>query len=68
MVVNDTKIFGKQMENKSLKMGNKSLLNIEKNIIRCEKTPYYDYKKLISFIKSISILKSNDVENSLDEE
>ena len=30
---------------------NKIWLNIEKNIIKWEKTPYYNYKKLLSFRK-----------------
>ena len=39
VVVNDEKIFQK--------MKIKSLLSIEKNIIKWEKTPYYNYKKLL---------------------
>ena len=41
MVVKDTKIYNN--------MKNKSYLSIEKNIIKSEKTPYYNYKKLFSF-------------------
>ena len=36
---------------------NKSLLSIEKNITKGEKTPYYNHKKLFSFRKSTSLLK-----------
>ena len=43
MVVKDTKI--------SWKMKNKRWLSIEKNIIKWEKSPYYNYKKLFSFKK-----------------
>ena len=39
MVVNDTKIYQGMI--------NKSLLGIEKNIIKQEKTPYYNYKKCL---------------------
>ena len=52
MVLNVTKI--------SQKMKNKSLLNIEKDIIKWEKTLYCNYKKLL--------LKNNDLESSFDEE
>ena len=38
-VVEDTKIYQK--------MKNKSLLSIEKNMIKWRKTPYYHYKKLL---------------------
>ena len=55
-------------------MENKSLLIIEKNIIKSEKTPYYNYKKLCSFTKSglfleerNYILKSNDLESYFHE-
>ena len=41
MVVKDTKIY--------YNIKNKSYLSIEKNIIKSEKTPYYNYKKLFSF-------------------
>ena len=60
MVMNDTKIYHK--------MKNKSLLSIEKNIIKWEEMPYYNYKKLYSFRKSTIILKSNDLKSSFDEE
>ena len=43
MVVKDTKI--------SHKLKNKSYLSIEKNIIKQEKAPYCNYKKLFSFRK-----------------
>ena len=39
MVAKDTKI--------SQKIKNKSLFNVEKNIIKWEKKPYYNYKKLL---------------------
>ena len=39
VVVNDTKIYQK--------MKNKSLLSKEKIFIKSEKTPYYNYKKLL---------------------
>ena len=39
MVVNDTKIYQGMI--------NKSLLGIEKNIIKQEKTPYFNYKKCL---------------------
>ena len=39
MVVKDTKIYQK--------MKNKSLLDIEKNVIKWEKTSYCNYKKLL---------------------
>ena len=39
MVVNDTKIYQQ--------MKNEGLLSIEKNIEKCEKTPYYNHKKLL---------------------
>ena len=39
MVVNDTKIYQK--------MENKSLMTIEKNVLKWVKTPYYNYKKLL---------------------
>ena len=42
------------------KMKNKSLWNVEENVIKSEKLPYYSCKKLFSFRKSIIILKSND--------
>ena len=60
IVLKDTKIYQT--------MKNKSLLNTEKNIIKWEKTPYYNYKKLFSFRKSKTILKSHDLESSFDEE
>ena len=43
IVVKDTKI--------SQKMKNKCWLSIEKNIIKQEVTPYYNYKKLLLFRK-----------------
>ena len=52
MVVNNTKIYQK--------MKNKCLMSIEKNIIKWEKTPNYNYKELFSFRKSTIISKSND--------
>ena len=52
MVMNDTKAYQK--------MRNKSLLSIEKIMIKRKKTPYYNYKKLFPFRKSTIILKSND--------
>ena len=42
MVVNDTKIYRT--------MKKKSFFSIEKNVIKQEKTPYYNYKKLL-FLK-----------------
>ena len=41
MVMNDTKIYQK--------IKNKSLLSIEKNIVKSEKTRYYDYNKQLFF-------------------
>ena len=41
MVVNETKIFQK--------MKNKSLLSIEKNILKYEKNLCYNYKKLLFY-------------------
>ena len=59
----DTKIYQK--------MKNRSLSSIERNIIKWERTPCYNEKKLFSFRKSGivsgSILKSNDLETSFDE-
>ena len=59
----DTKIYQK--------MKNRSLSSIEKNIIKWERIPCYNEKKLFSFRKSGivsgSILKSNDLETSFDE-
>ena len=52
MVVSNTKIFQK--------MKKKSLLSIEKNIIKWEKAPYYNYKTLFSFKKSKIIFLKND--------
>ena len=56
----DTKIYQK--------MKNRSLSSIEKNIIKWDRTPCYNEKKLFSFRKSgivsVSILKSNDLETS----
>ena len=43
MVVNETKMYQN--------MKNKSLWSIEKNIIKQEKTPYYNYKKLLYYFK-----------------
>ena len=57
MVVNDTKSYQK--------IENKSLLSIGKNIIKLEKMPYYNCKKLFPYP---IILKSNDLEYSFDEE
>ena len=52
-------------------MKNRSLSSIEKNIIKWERIPCYNEKKLFSFRKSGivsgSILKSNDLETSFDE-
>ena len=39
----------------------KGLLSIEKNITKCEKMPYYNYKKLFLFRKTTVTLKSNDI-------
>ena len=39
----------------------KGLLSIEKNIMKCEKMPYYNYKKLFLFRKTTITLKSNDI-------
>ena len=50
MVVNDTKIY--------LKMKIISLPSKEKNIIKWEKAPYYNYKNVI--------LKSNDLKSSFE--
>ena len=36
------------------------MLSIEKKIIKWEKTPDYNYKKLFLFRKSTVVLKSND--------
>ena len=43
--MNDTKIYQK--------MKNKSLLSMEKNIMKQEKMPYYNYKELILFFKNL---------------
>ena len=45
IVMNDTKIYQK--------MKNKSLLSMEKNIMKQEKMPYYNYKELILFFKNL---------------
>ena len=55
MVVKDTKIYNN--------MKNKSYLSIEKNIIKSEKTPYYNYKKLfhledLVFFKALANLRN----------
>ena len=55
MVVKDTKI--------SQKIKNKSLFNVEKNIIKWEKKPYYNYKKLL--FQEIATEKSLLIENKL---
>ena len=49
MAVNDRKIYQK--------MKNKSWLSIEKNVTKWENIPYYNYKKLFSFIKLCFFLK-----------
>ena len=54
MVMNDTKIYQK--------IKNKSLLSIEKNIVKSEKTHYYDYKKQLFFKKVMTWKKSFDGE------
>ena len=43
MLLNDSKIYQK--------MKNKSLLSIERNLIKWKKMPYYNYKKLFLFFK-----------------
>ena len=45
----------------------KSIASKKLRIIRWEKTPYYNYKKLFSFTKSTVILRKNDLENYFDE-
>ena len=45
IVMNNTKIYQK--------MKNKSLLSMEKNIMKQEKMPYYNYKELILFFKNL---------------
>ena len=59
MVMNDTKIYQN--------MKNKSFLSIEKNMIKWEKTPCYNLKKLFLFKKSTSILKRNVLKRCFDE-
>ena len=54
MVMNDTKIYQK--------IKNKSLLSIEKNIVKSEKTHYYDYNKQLFFKKVMTWKKSFDGE------
>ena len=44
------------------------LVEYRKYIIRLEKMPFYNYKKLFSFKKPTSILKSNDLKKLFDEE
>ena len=48
MVVKDTKIYWK--------MKNKGCLSIEKKYYKMRKTPYYNYRKLFSFRKSVFFL------------
>ena len=38
--------YGRERYKMPQKMKNKNLLSIEKNIIECEKTLYYNYKKV----------------------
>ena len=45
IVMNDTKMYQK--------MKNKSLLSMEKNIMKQEKMSYYNYKELILFFKNL---------------
>ena len=54
MVINNTKIYQK--------IKNKSLLSIEKNIVKSEKTRCYDYKKEL-FFKKVMTWKSFLMEN-----
>ena len=57
IVVNNTKNFEK--------MKNKSLLSIEKNIMKWENTFYYNYKKLLLFLEKVIIYKILLVKNRL---
>ena len=70
-LANDTKDFLKKKKKKKQQYGpeqyknlpvmkNKGLLSIEKNLIKREKVPYYNYDKIFSFRKSTIILKTND--------